>query len=242
MKRLGVNLDHVATVRMLRRTSYPDILAAAHAVKAGGADQLTVHLREDRRHIQDDDVARLRRDAPLPLNLEMAATNEMVAIAVRILPDLVTLVPERRDEQTTERGLDVARAGGELRRVVQRLSTATIKVNLFIDPVREQLRAAEELGVHGIEFHTGEYSLAPDLDRRRELRTELALLVRQAKDSGLRVAAGHGLHYDNIAELVRQLPDIEEYNIGHAIVARALFVGLEAAVREMKQQLCGGSP
>jgi pyridoxine 5-phosphate synthase len=232
MAKLGVNIDHVATLRQARGVRYPDPIAAAHAAEAGGADSITVHLREDRRHIQDADVVALCSALRVGLNLEMAATPEMVAIALMIQPDDVCLVPERRAEVTTEGGLDVIGQRGSLARVVRELNAGGLRVSLFIDPEADQITAAAELRAAAIELHTGRYCepLPP-----AELEAELAQLraaTAQAHALGLIVNAGHGLRYDNV-QPIATLPAMDTLNIGHSIVARAVFVGLEAAVREM---------
>jgi len=233
MPRLGVNIDHVATLRQVRRVSYPDPLEAARAAELGGADGITVHLREDRRHIQDGDIARLRAALRVDLNLEMAATEEMATIALRIRPDDVCLVPERREEITTEGGLDVVRHYGALERVVGRLREAGLRVSLFIDPVEAQIAASARIGAFAIELHTGQYCEHDDpalvAEELETLRVALAVGMQQ----GLQVNGGHGLRYDNV-RAVAALPGIQVLNIGHSIVARAVLVGMEAAVREMR--------
>ncbi len=234
--RLGVNIDHVATLRQARRTIYPDPLEAAEIAIKGGADQITIHLREDRRHIQDGDVERLKATIDVPLNLEMAAVGEITAIACRIRPATATLVPERREELTTEGGLAVA-GSADLKRCVNRLKEAGIAVSLFIDPHIPEVDASKEMGVDAVELHTGTYCGARGT---QEVERELSRLKEAADHAaarGLKVAAGHGLHYDNVRRVVDSIRCIEEYNIGHAIVARAVFVGLEEAVREMKALL-----
>ncbi|MBP1684473.1 MAG: Pyridoxine 5'-phosphate synthase [Deltaproteobacteria bacterium] len=233
MIKLGVNLDHVATLRQVRRTVYPDILAAAAAAERGGADGITVHLREDRRHIQDADVDLLRAHVTTKLNLEMAATAAMVAKACAVRPQDVCLVPERREELTTEGGLDAAGQCDALRAVVAQLRAAGIRVSLFIDPESRQIEAAARLRAEAIELHTGTYADATTAPARA---TELARIheaARAAAAAGLRVNAGHGLTLDNVAAIAA-IPVIDELNIGHSIVADAVFVGLEEAVRRMK--------
>lgn len=231
-RRLGVNIDHVATLRQARGTVYPDPVGAATLVETAGADQITVHLREDRRHIQDRDLRILRDVVQTVLNLEMAATQEMLKIAYDIKPDIVTLVPERREELTTEGGLDASHHRDHLRKYVQSLRDGDIQVSLFIDPDLDQIRAAHKIDVNVIELHTGKFCEARDeAERRGELR-RLVDAARTAAKLGMRVAAGHGLHYHNISSLV-PIEEIEEYNIGHSIVAQAIFVGLERAVRDM---------
>jgi pyridoxine 5-phosphate synthase len=228
--RLHVNIDHVATVRQARGTSYPDPVWAATLCELAGAHGITCHLREDRRHIQDRDLEVLRRTVRTVLNLEMAATPEMVAIARRVRPDYVTLVPEKRDERTTEGGLDVVAAAG-LREVVAELQGDGIEVSLFIDPVAGQIRAAGAVGARRIELHTGHYAEARGEAEEAELE-RLAQAAEEGVSLGLHVAAGHGLDYANV-EPVALIPGIEEANIGHALIARAVFVGLDRAVRDM---------
>lgn len=231
--RLGVNIDHIATVRQARGTRYPDPLFAAFQAAEAGADGITMHLREDRRHIQDRDVYRVREHVDCRLNLEMAATDEMIAIAEDLQPQDCCLVPERREELTTEGGLDVRGAGSRLREVCPRLAAAGIQVSLFIDPDPAQIDAAVETGAHAVEIHTGRYAEAAD-DWTRETELEnVARAVEHGNDADLRVHAGHGLHYGNV-EAVAAIAGVRELNIGHAIVARALSVGLPAAVSAMK--------
>ncbi|MBE9158135.1 pyridoxine 5'-phosphate synthase [Nodosilinea sp. LEGE 06152] len=233
MPTLGVNIDHIATVRQARRTVEPDPVAAAVLAELAGADGITVHLREDRRHMQDRDVRLLRQTVRTHLNLEMAATDEMVAIALDIKPDYVTLVPERREEVTTEGGLDVAGQGDRLKAVVSTLQGADIPVSLFIDAAADQIEASAQVGAQFIELHTGPYAEAEtERDRDQELSI-LAQGTAQAIALGLRVNAGHGLTYWNTAPVAR-IPGMEELNIGHSIISRAVLVGLERAVREMK--------
>jgi pyridoxine 5-phosphate synthase len=230
MPLLGVNIDHVATVRQARREQEPDPIRAAAEAEAGGADGITVHLREDRRHIQDHDMRRLRTEVAR-LDMEMAPTDEMVAIACDLRPDMATLVPERRQELTTEGGLDARGLGAALGRQIARLKAAGILVSLFIEPEAAQVQASRDAGADFIEIHTGLYCNAPGPQREKELdRIRAAAL--QAGALGLRVNAGHGLDYTNVAP-VAAIPGIVEFNIGHAIMARAVFVGLERAVRDM---------
>ena len=233
MARLGVNIDHVATLRQVRRVSYPDPIETALAAEIGGADGITVHLREDRRHIQDADVEGLRRALRVRLNLEMAATPEMVEIAMRVCPDDVCIVPERRQELTTEGGLDVVGQAAALRSAVRRLRDAGLRVSLFIDPEETQIAASADAGAHAIELHTGRYAEHVD-----PVATggELALLTAaaaRARALGLEVNAGHGLRYDNVGPIAT-IAGIAVLNIGHSIVARAVLVGMEQAVREMR--------
>jgi pyridoxine 5-phosphate synthase len=235
---LGVNIDHVATIRQARRTVEPDPVAAAVLAELGGADGITIHLREDRRHVQDRDARVLRQTVRTHLNLEMAPTDDMVAIALDLQPDYVTLVPERRQEVTTEGGLDVASQREHLSQVVNTLQTAGIPVSLFIDAAPEQIQAAATVQAQFIELHTGCYAEAKG---EVAISRELDLLkqgCQQAIALGLRVNAGHGLTYWNTYP-VACLPGLEELNIGHSIISRAVLVGLERAVREMKQVLRG---
>lgn len=232
MASLGVNIDHVANVRQARRTVEPDPVTHALLAELGGADGITVHLREDRRHIQERDVELLRATVRTRLNLEMAATDEMEAIALRLRPDMVTLVPERRQEVTTEGGLDVVSQVGRLGALVERLQSAGIGVSLFVDPEQAQLDGSCATGARWVELHTGRYAEAGWEDQPRELR-RLREACSLARHLGLRVNAGHGLTYQNV-EPIAALDGIEELNIGHTIVARALAVGLSQAVREMR--------
>jgi pyridoxine 5-phosphate synthase len=235
---LGVNIDHIATIRQARRTVEPDPVAAAVLAELGGADGITVHLREDRRHIQDRDVRLLRQTVRTRLNLEMAATSDMLAIALDIKPDYITLVPERREEVTTEGGLDVASQVPRLQDFVGQLQAAGIPVSLFIDADATQIDAAVAIQVQFIELHTGQYAEAHDeLGRTKELAV-LAQGCQRAIAAGLRVNAGHGLTYWNVYP-VACLDGMEELNIGHTIVSRAALVGMERAVREMKQAILG---
>ena len=238
MPTLGVNIDHIATIRQARRTVEPDPVAAASLAELAGADGITVHLREDRRHIQDRDVRLLRQTVRTHLNLEMAATDEMVAIALDVKPDYVTLVPEKREEVTTEGGLDIAGQIDRLAVVVDKLQTANIPVSLFIDAYESQIEASVKVKAKFIELHTGTYAEAADEASREQELAVLAKGCEQAKAAGLRVNAGHGLTYWNVYP-VACLPGMEELNIGHTIISRAALVGLERAVREMKQAIRG---
>lgn len=234
MIELGVNIDHVATLRQARGTRYPSPVQAALAAEAAGADLITLHLREDRRHIQDADVDILRRVLQTRMNLESAISPEMLEIALRLRPQDVCLVPERRQEITTEGGLEVAGRLPEVKEACARLAATGIRVSLFIDPDLEQVRAAAEAAAPVIEIHTGRYADAGDEETRE---TELARVrdaVAEGVRLGLRVNAGHGLNYHNV-QPVAAIPGIRELNIGHAIVAHALFVGFPEAVREMKR-------
>lgn len=233
---LGVNIDHVATIRQARRTVEPDPVAAAMLCELAGADSLTVHLREDRRHIQDRDVRVLRQTARTPLNLEMAATEEMVGIACEILPEQVSLVPEKRQEVTTEGGLDVVANRADLQAAIARLKAAGIAVALFIDPDADQVRASHAVGADAVELHTGTYAEA--WPRAEAELARLAAAGSLALELGLRLHAGHGLTYWNVRP-VALIPGMRELNIGHSIVARAVLVGMERAVREMKLAMRG---
>jgi pyridoxine 5-phosphate synthase len=229
---LGVNIDHIATIRQARRTVEPDPVAAAVLAELGGADGITCHLREDRRHIQDRDVRLLREIVRSHLNLEMATTPEMVDIALSVKPDYVTLVPERREEVTTEGGLNVAAQLVQITEAVKQLQAAQIPVSLFIDAELTQIEAATKTTAQFIELHTGSYAEAKGIAQQKELE-KLAEGCRQAIALGLRVNAGHGLTYWNV-QPIAQLPGMEELNIGHTIISRAALVGMERAVREMK--------
>ena len=233
MTLLGVNIDHVATLRQARGTRYPSPIDAALAAEDAGADYITLHLREDRRHIQDGDVEQMRRVLRTRMNLESAITPEMLALAVRVAPDDVCLVPERRAEVTTEGGLDVAGHLESVRRASALLEKAGIRVSLFIDPDPAQIDAALTAGVRVIELHTGRYADAPHGEGASRELDHVREAARYAAARGLHVNAGHGLNYDNVKPVVA-IPEIRELNIGHAIVARALFVGMHDAVREMK--------
>jgi len=232
-QRLYINVDHVATLRQARRTDEPDpVLAAAHCERAG-ADGITAHLREDRRHIQDDDVRRLAGTVRTVLNLEMAITEEMLGIAVSLRPHQVTFVPERREEVTTEGGLDVARSPRVLREAIGRLKRAGIRTSLFIAPDRDAVLRSRDLEADAIELHTGQYAHAPTDARTLDALRDAAALGAGA---GLAVHAGHGLTVRNVGP-VAAIPEIEELNIGHSIVSRAVFTGIESAVREMRQAM-----
>lgn len=235
---LGVNIDHIATIRQARQTVEPDPVAAAVLAELAGADGITVHLREDRRHIQDRDVRLLRQTVRSHLNLEMAATEEMLAIALDIKPDYVTLVPEKRQEVTTEGGLDIAGQIARIGEIVDKLQNAAIPVSLFIDADPSQIEASVKVQAKFIELHTGQYAEAKDETSRKQELKVLASGCEQAIASGLRVNAGHGLTYWNVYP-VACLPGMEELNIGHTIISRAALVGIERAVREMKQAMRG---
>lgn len=232
-QRLFVNIDHVATVRQARRSVDPDPVAAAALCEQAGADGITAHLREDRRHIQDDDVLRLAATITTVLNLECAATDEMLVLAERLRPFAVTLVPERREEVTTEGGLDVVRGAAGLRQAIERLKRVGVKSSLFIDADADAVRRSADLGTDAIELHTGPYAHAPSDPRTLSALASCATLATQL---GMRVHAGHGLSMANVYA-VAAIPEIEELNIGHAIVGRAVFVGLAAAVREIRSEM-----
>lgn len=231
---LGVNIDHVATVRNARGVSYPDPVTACALAELGGADSITTHLREDRRHITDRDVRLIRQTVQTKLNLEMAVNEDVMAIALELAPHAACLVPERREEVTTEGGLNVV---GDQKRVgdaVERLTKVGTKVSLFIDPEKDQIDAAVALGAPVIEFHTGAYANAVQSEERRQCYLKLAEMAAYASAKGLHVNSGHGLNYENVAPIA-SIAEMEELNIGHSIIARAIFVGLPAAVQEMKK-------
>ncbi len=231
---LGVNIDHVATLRQARRGIEPDPVLAAAAAANGGADSIVAHLREDRRHIQDNDIVILRRALRIKFNLEMSIAPEIVAIACRVKPDQATLVPERRQEITTEGGLDVAANFTAVEKAVKKLAAAGIAVSLFIDPEKKQIDAAKKCGAGLIELHTGSYSNAKSISEEDRFFEELAQAAGYAAKKDIRTFAGHGLDYRNVMRIC-SIPQIEELNIGHAIISRAVFTGLEKAVREMKE-------
>lgn len=240
---LGVNIDHVATLRQARGTPYPDPIRAALLAEQAGADLITLHLREDRRHIQDRDVEALRPLLKTRMNLEAAVTDEMLAFALRIKPQDVCLVPEKRQELTTEGGLDVIGGFERVRDAVSRLADGGIRVSLFIDPEPAQLDAAQKAGAPVVEIHTGAYAEAEGAKAEAEL-ARIRRAVAHGLELGLRVNAGHGLHFGNVAPIAA-IPGMAELNIGHALVADALFMGWEAAIREMKQVMvaaAGGRP
>ena len=233
MASLGVNIDHIANVREARKTFEPDPVTMALLAELGGADGITVHLREDRRHIQDRDLNLLKETIHTRLNLEMAATEEMTLIALDAKPDMVTLVPEKREEVTTEGGLDVIKHKEKLKKIIQRLSDEGIPISIFVDPVQEQLENCAEIKADWIELHTGKYAISKNTERALELSI-LKESTSKAKSYGLRVNAGHGLTYQNV-EQIAAIKGIEELNIGHTIISRALAVGLSEAVKEMKR-------
>ena len=232
MATLGVNIDHIANVREARKTIEPDPVQYAFLAELGGADSITVHLREDRRHIQDRDVFILKETIKTKLNLEMAATEEMLVISKKLLPDYVTLVPEKREEVTTEGGLDVKNNEKQFKKFVKSLKDSNIQVSAFIDPVSEQITYSKEIGFDFIELHTGKYADLSGEDQYKELQNIIESTYL-ANDIGLVVNAGHGLNYQNVKKIA-SINNMNELNIGHSIVARALAVGLEKSVREMK--------
>ena len=230
--RLGINIDHVATLRNARGGTHPDPVRAALLVADAGGDGITAHLREDRRHITDDDVLRLVRDCALPLNLEMAATDEMLAIALRVRPHAVCLVPERRAERTTEAGLDVEAGAAHLRRFVEELGSAGARVSIFVDPEPVQVEASADLGAAAVELHTGTYAHCHGEARARELQ-RLEIAAARVAEVGLECHAGHGLDYDNVLPVAR-IGNVIELNIGHFLVGEALFVGWHASLARMR--------
>ncbi len=232
-QRLYINIDHVATLRQARRGDKPDPVEAAGVCETAGADGITAHLREDRRHMQDADIEKLRKSVRTYFNLEMACVTEMLEIARRLKPEQVTLVPERREEITTEGGLDITSDPARIRNAVEALSDAGIRVSLFIDPTRAAVEQSKKLEVPAIELHTGSYSHHPDSEAPLDALRDSS---RRAADLGLAVHAGHGLNLRNVAA-VAAIPEIEELNIGHSIISRAVFVGLDRAVREMGEAM-----
>lgn len=229
--RLGVNIDHIASLRQARGTPYPDLVEAAAIVERAGADGITIHLREDRRHIQESDVRSLRKTLRTRMNLEMANSPDVVAVALDVVPDEVCMVPERRMELTTEGGLDVAGKFAELEPTVRALRDKGVEVSMFIDPEIRQVEAAARIGAPYIELHTGAYANAAGTARAEELQ-RIRTAAREAAKLGLKVNAGHGLDYGNLADILA-IPELDTLNIGHSIVCRSVFVGLENAVREM---------
>ncbi len=236
MIKLGLNIDHVATLRQARGARYPNVIRAALICEAAGADAITLHLREDRRHIQDADVEALRGMLQTRMNLESAVTDEMINIALRIKPHELCLVPERREELTTEGGLDVVRHYDAVKRATERCLNAGIRVSLFIDADESQLDAAKKIGAPVVEIHTGKYADADSVPERAQELARIQRAVEHAHALGLQVNAGHGLNYHNVQPIVA-IPHIAELNIGHAIIAEAVFIGLEQAVKKMKALL-----
>ncbi|HEY0665180.1 MAG TPA: pyridoxine 5'-phosphate synthase [Gallionella sp.] len=233
MKKLGLNIDHVATLRQARGARYPNVVRAALICEEAGADAITLHLREDRRHIQDRDVDMLRGMLQTRMNLECAVTGEMIANALRVKPHDLCLVPERREELTTEGGLDVLRYFDSIKPACERCAEAGIRVSLFIDPDKKQIDAAQHCGAPVIELHTGRYADADSVPEREHELERIRSAATHAHSLGLQVNAGHGLHYHNVQPIVA-IPEIVELNIGHAIIAESVFIGLDAAVKKMK--------
>ena len=238
--RLGVNVDHIATVRQARRAQVPDPVEAALLAEQAGADGITVHLREDRRHIQEHDVEQLRESVRTKINLEMAVTFEMVEYAEKLRPNNACFVPEKREELTTEGGLDVVAYQSKIKEAVARLQDRGIHVSLFIDPDGVQIEAARQTGAHGIEIHTGTYCNTAGAEREKQ-RQAIADAATLARRLGLEVHGGHGLDYENVSPIAT-IPEIVELNIGHSIIARAVMVGISQAVREMKELLAKARP
>lgn len=235
MAKLGVNIDHIATLREVRKTRYPDPVEAAKIIENLGASSIVCHLREDRRHIQDNDIFHIKKVLNIPLNLEMAAREEIRTIALNVRPAIVTLVPERRQELTTEGGLNVIHDQTHLRKFIKPLREVGIHVSMFIEPDLDQIQASQDIGADVIEIHTGTYAQSlTRVDQEREL-DKIVQAAEYTYSCGLFIAAGHGLHYENTSVLKQKCPLIEEYNIGHAIIARAVFLGLERAVKDMKE-------
>ena len=234
-QRLGINVDHVATVRNARGGGHPDPVRAARLATAAGADGITAHLREDRRHIRDEDIERLMADLELPLNFEMAATEEMVAIACRHRPHAACIVPERREEVTTEGGLDVVRQHNSLKPMVARLLDAGIRVSMFIEADPAQLDASKSVGAPVVELHTGSYCDAVDAERERHL-SRIVAAAQHAERIGLECHAGHGLSFDTVGPIAR-IPNVVELNIGHFLVGEAIFIGFEEAIRRMRAEM-----
>src|SRR5574340_386051 len=235
MIKLGLNIDHVATLRQARGSRYPNVVRAALICEEAGADAITLHLREDRRHIQDRDVEILREMLQTRMNLECAVTEEMIANALRIRPHDLCLVPERREELTTEGGLDVVRYFDAVKAACERCAAAGIRVSLFIDPAEKQIDAARRIGAPVVELHTGQYAEADSVPEREHELERIRTAAAHAHAQGLQVNAGHGLHYHNVQAIVA-IPHIAELNIGHAIVSESLFIGLDAAVRKMRSE------
>lgn len=234
MPKLGVNIDHVATLRQLRKSTFPDILCAAKVCEVAGADSVVVHLREDRRHIQDRDVVVLRKNIGIRLNLEMSIAPSIVEVACSVKPDQATLVPEKRKELTTEGGLDVARWSAAISRVIRRLEKNEIETSLFIEPDKKQIRAAADCGARIIELHTGCYANSFSVKTRKENFKKIDEAVRYAKKFNILVNAGHGLDYENV-KAIATIPGVYELNIGYAIICHSIFCGLKASVLEMKK-------
>lgn len=236
MIKLGFNIDHVATLRQVRGSRYPNVIRAALLAESAGVDAITLHLREDRRHIQDHDVAALREMLQVRMNLESAVTEEMIAIALKTRPHDLCLVPERREELTTEGGLDVVRYFDTIKSACQRCADVGIRVSLFIDPEQKQIDAAQAAGAPVIELHTGKYAEADSVPEHAHELQRLRIATAHGYAHGLQVNAGHGLHYHNVQDIVA-IPNLIELNIGHAIVAESLFIGMDAAIKKMKALL-----
>ncbi|HUW25606.1 MAG TPA: pyridoxine 5'-phosphate synthase [Gallionella sp.] len=241
MIKLGLNIDHIATLRQARGARYPNVVRAALICEEAGADAITLHLREDRRHIQDADVDILRGMLQTRMNLECAVTEEMITNALRVKPHDLCLVPERREELTTEGGLDVLRYFDAIKAASERCAAAGIRVSLFIDPDEKQIDAAQRSGAPVIELHTGKYADADSVSERAHELERIRTAAKYAHAQGLQVNAGHGLHYHNV-QPIAAIPNIIELNIGHAIIAESVFIGLDAAVRKMKSLLTTGFP
>ena len=238
MSKLGVNIDHIATLRQARREFEPDPIAAASICEKAGVDSIVAHLREDRRHINDADIKALRRIVKTRFNMEMSINKGIVDIACRVRPDQVTLVPEKRQELTTEGGLDVARLYSRIRKASLRMQDKNIEVSLFIDPIKKQIDKTKEMGVNMIELHTGEYACANTKEKQKKQFDRIKKMTAYANSIGLVVNVGHGLKYNNTRSIAR-IKGVEELNIGHSIISRAAFVGLEKAVREMLEIIKG---
>lgn len=234
--KLGVNIDHVATVRQARLSKEPNLIRAAVLSEMYGADGITIHLREDRRHIQDKDLITLKQVVTKKLNLELATDNDVLGLALNVVPDMATLVPESRQELTTEGGLNIESKGIRLKTemAIEKLKSKGVKISLFVDPKPELMKISKELGAEYIEIHTGAYSEAKTCKERKTELQKIIEAVKSAKAMGLNVNAGHGLDYENVMDIAA-IKEIEELNIGHAIVARAIFIGFPAAVKEMKE-------
>ncbi len=240
MIKLGVNIDHVATLRQARGGVEPSVIDAAFVAKKAGADSLTIHLREDRRHIQDKDLYEIKKKCDLPLNLEMSLNKEIVEIALRVKPYQVTLVPEKRQELTTEGGLDVLKHFSRIKRATERLKSKGIIVSLFIDPIKKQTKQSYLAGVDAVEFHTGTYAEKFGKGKYQTSLKKLFDAAKYANELGLQVNAGHGLNYENVLPICK-MPYLYELNIGHSIVSRAVFDGLSKAIKDMRKQMCSGS-
>ncbi len=234
--KLGVNIDHVATLRQARLAKEPDLVRAAVLCEKAGADGITIHLREDRRHIQDKDVRILRQVITTSLNLEMATSNDIIDLALEVVPDMITLVPEKREELTTEGGLNILEEGvrENTKKAIEKLKEKNIPISLFVDPKREVMKVAKEIGADFVEIHTGKYADAPTESERKDELKNIEDAVKAARALNLKVNAGHGLDYKNVDDIAK-IKDIIELNIGHSIVARSIFVGIEKAVEEMKE-------